>query len=197
MLPQVDKKEFRKATQELGVQATPEQLDAIFDKWDTDGSGGIDFKELDFALKGAKTRPQDMKRASTSSKEIQRALREKLQGGKKAAPGKAAIAAKKATEKPKKLKTSSPREEDTVAEEEEEEAEGVWTCKKWVSALAIPAIIAKALKLPKRVHCSAFEYVRRLEREQVEELMRESDLGGLIDIIAEGEREHSLEKGSP
>ena len=79
----IDRKEFTTAMLGLNVRATKEELDAIFDKWDTDGSGALDFKELDFAIKGAK-RTQLSK--ATSSKEIQKALREKLQGTRKAPP---------------------------------------------------------------------------------------------------------------
>ena len=47
---QVSKKEFRKAVTSLGLEATREDMDAVFVAIDTDGSGSIDYTELKKAL---------------------------------------------------------------------------------------------------------------------------------------------------
>ena len=47
----IDKKEFRKAVTSLGVQAPRLHVDALFDSFDTAGSGAIDYKELNKILR--------------------------------------------------------------------------------------------------------------------------------------------------
>jgi len=47
----VDKGEFRKAMPMLGLHATREHIDALFDTFDSDGSGEIGFKELNRLLR--------------------------------------------------------------------------------------------------------------------------------------------------
>ena len=48
----VDKKEFRRAMENLGFTHSRPHIDAVFESLDEDGSGTIDFKELNRALKG-------------------------------------------------------------------------------------------------------------------------------------------------
>jgi len=48
----VTKKEFRKAMPVLGFDAPKEEVDALFDQFDNDGSGLMGFKELQKMLKG-------------------------------------------------------------------------------------------------------------------------------------------------
>jgi Ca2+-binding EF-hand superfamily protein len=64
----------------LGVHASEEEVKAVFDRWDTDGSGGLDFKELDRAIRGAPGHNARHASTTASAKELQRALKERLQG---------------------------------------------------------------------------------------------------------------------
>jgi Ca2+-binding EF-hand superfamily protein len=48
---EIDKKEFRREVVALGVEATPSEIDALFESLDGDGGGSLDLKELRVALK--------------------------------------------------------------------------------------------------------------------------------------------------
>ena len=52
----VSKHEFRQAITELGLTASRSQMDALFDSLDADGSGSIDFKELNKGLRRKQSR---------------------------------------------------------------------------------------------------------------------------------------------
>jgi len=52
----VSRKEFRKAIAVLGLEASREDIDAVFDSLDYDGSGCLDYAELKKALR-MKSRP--------------------------------------------------------------------------------------------------------------------------------------------
>jgi hypothetical protein len=104
-------------------------------------------------------------------------------------PAKPAKRGSAATSKPKSSKAVVAPAEPVIeeVEEEEEEAEGVWTCKKWVAKLTVPELIRSALKVPpKSSKVTAFDYVRRLKRERIEELMEEASLSGLVGVLADG-----------
>ena len=47
----IDKKEFRQAVQVLGLGASREELESLFDSWDADGSGEIAFAEMHALLR--------------------------------------------------------------------------------------------------------------------------------------------------
>ena len=47
----IDKREFRSNVKAIGVEATVEELDDLFDTLDTDGGGELDVAELKVALK--------------------------------------------------------------------------------------------------------------------------------------------------
>ena len=47
----IDKKEFRKALQALGVTASKAELDALFDTFDADGGGTLEYGEINKALR--------------------------------------------------------------------------------------------------------------------------------------------------
>merc|ERR1719188_1182909 len=48
----VSKKEFRRALPALGIHAQREEIDALFDSFDPDHSGSIEYKELSKLLRG-------------------------------------------------------------------------------------------------------------------------------------------------
>ena len=212
----IDRSELSHALESLGLTMNKAEVDAIFDIWDTDGSGGIEFKELEYALKSGARRmalSQGSIAKRQSAKDIQKALREKLQGPRRGAVGfKGAGADKQVAaggaarggtaggglvRSRTKGKSSAAltgvdggaaqEGEASEAEEEEgEEAEGVWTALKWLSALEIPKVVRAALKLPRRSQQSAFDYVRSLRRETIEQLLRDAELGGLVAVLVEG-----------
>ena len=43
---EVSRKEFHKAMPLLGFEASKKDIDELFDTWDSDGGGSLDFKEL-------------------------------------------------------------------------------------------------------------------------------------------------------
>ena len=47
----MSKKEFREAVRAVGFDAEAEDLDALFSEMDSDGSGEIDFKELERSMR--------------------------------------------------------------------------------------------------------------------------------------------------
>ena len=57
-----------------------EELAEVFEIWDTDKAGSLDYKKIDRAIRGAKGAPQMAKRMHSTAKDIQRALNERLQG---------------------------------------------------------------------------------------------------------------------
>jgi len=48
---EVSKKEFREAMTGLGLEVPAKDVDSLFDSWDSDGGGSLDFKELQKILK--------------------------------------------------------------------------------------------------------------------------------------------------
>lgn len=48
----ISKREFRRAVMSLDIEASRQQIDALFDRLDRDGGGSLDFKELHTALEG-------------------------------------------------------------------------------------------------------------------------------------------------
>ena len=47
----ISKKELKAALLASGIQASSKEIDRLFDTWDKDSSGGIDYNELNRALK--------------------------------------------------------------------------------------------------------------------------------------------------
>ena len=47
----ISRKEFRNAMKALGAEGTEADHDALFDSWDADKSGALDFKELEKAFR--------------------------------------------------------------------------------------------------------------------------------------------------
>ncbi len=48
----MSKKEFRQSMKKLGLDLPDKEVDALFDSWDPDGGGTLDFKELQKVLRG-------------------------------------------------------------------------------------------------------------------------------------------------
>ena len=188
----ISKKEFRQALKGAGLGATSADIDSLFAKYDSDGSGAIDYTELNRALKQG---------IGAMSRELsERAEREAdgvllLGRGSKAA---AVRLAKEAKEAAKEARLAlSPRsqqiKEAALAAEAErqrelakawaadEESGRRWTAAKWLASRNVAAVVADALQLPalsKDAH-SQFAYVKRLKPERVAELMDAAQLSGL------------------
>ena len=47
----ISRDEFHKAMRELKFDATPDDIDKVFDEWDPDGSGALELKELILLLR--------------------------------------------------------------------------------------------------------------------------------------------------
>ena len=82
--------------------------------------------------------------------------------------------------------TAAPATAEYGYEEPEGDVEGEWLASKWLSALGVSKVITAALKVPPRHQMPAFEYVRKLKRTDVERLMAEASLSGLVDLLMEG-----------
>ena len=48
---EISKKEFRRAMPALGLEVPERDIDSLFDEWDKDGGGSLDFKELQKILR--------------------------------------------------------------------------------------------------------------------------------------------------
>ena len=108
----VSKTEFRRAILALGFDATREQINAVFDLLDRDGSGEMDYKELHIAIKGVppkvvvKTKikekePKEEKK-TTSSKASSK------DDGKKSTSSKASTTTKTSTKSAKEPAPKAP-----------------------------------------------------------------------------------------
>ena len=194
----VDKKEFQTAMLRLGVQATKEDLAAVFDRWDTSSTGTLDFKSFDHAIRSVKVVPPV--ETATTAKDIQKALRERMQGKKTALPP-----AQPPPRPPARRPAGGGREEANEKkggahvgqaagrrkkeEKKAEEGEGQqWNVAQWLQSLALHDVVAATLELPEAGQ-KQFHFMRALERPRLEKLLNESDLiSNMCDVIMEGAR---------
>ena len=194
----VDKKEFQTAMLRLGVQATKEDLAAVFDRWDTSSTGTLDFKSFDHAIRSVKVVPPV--ETATTAKDIQKALRERMQGKKTALPP-----AQPPPRPPARRPAGGGREEADERkggaqvgqaavrrkkeEKKAEEGEGQqWNVAQWLQSLALHDVVAATLELPEAGQ-KQFQFMRTLERPRLEKLLNESDLiSNMCDVIMEGAR---------
>ncbi|KOO20837.1 achain structural determinant protein [Chrysochromulina tobinii] len=70
--------------------------------------------------------------------------------------------------------------------EPEVEAEGEWSTAKWLASLGVSKLISRALQVPPRDVMPAFEFVRRLGRSEIERLLNDANLGGLVEMLWDG-----------
>ena len=73
----------------LKARNSEEELYAVFERWDLDHNGTLDFKELDRAIRGAKQTKEGAhaeRRGTATAKDLQAALDERLAGKKRPAP---------------------------------------------------------------------------------------------------------------
>jgi len=66
---EISKKEFRKAMPKLGFNLPPDLIDEVFDGYDLDGSGVMDFKELQKMLKAGPSKGNPVKALQTKPRE--------------------------------------------------------------------------------------------------------------------------------
>ena len=156
----VERAEFVRGVHQLGVQHSEVDIGRIFDTWDADGSGTLDYRELERAVKGgAKGAPSRFK-SSISAKEIQKSLSERLKGRveKKTGAGAAAAADRRGGRGGK----GGGAKGGAVAEvpapvgeyvETGDEPEGTWAASKWLNSLNISRVITKALHIPSAQVC--------------------------------------------
>ena len=75
---------------------------------------------------------------------------------------------------------------ESTSSEPEVEAEGEWSTAKWLASLGVSKLISRALQVPPRDVMPAFDYVRRLGRSEVERLLNDANLGGLVEMLWDG-----------
>ena len=112
----ISKDEFRTCVFDLGVPSTPEEVDALFDSYDTDGGGSLDLHELKPTLR-------KLVEASTKAKaNIDAAIKERAALHKEATRQQRELAALRATEaaaaKAAEEEAARAAEEAQAAEEE-------------------------------------------------------------------------------
>lgn len=172
----------------LGVKSDDDELGVIFNIWDTDGSGMLDFKKVDRVLRTAKSKRHATHVSSTSAMDIQKALNERLQGRTK---GDADKKSDKKVTKFQRIKSNKLEEkkEEEVAEYEftDNEPEGTWAASKWINSLSdIPKAIIRALRVPSATVQPAFDFVRKISDEEVQSRLEEAKLDGLTNIMLAG-----------
>ena len=193
----LSKKEFRSALKGAGIGASSSEIDSLFERWDKDGSGTIDFNELNKALKkgianlkeelaggapgedgedtvtllgrGKAAAAQEQKKAKKEAKERREALSPRSQQLKEAA---------EAAEKQRMKQLEKGWRED-------EETGRRWTASKWLASRQVSSVVAAALKLPPMSadSTSQFAYVKKLTREQVEQLLGAANMSGMVDFV--------------
>ncbi|KOO33679.1 ankyrin repeat protein [Chrysochromulina tobinii] len=193
----ISKKEFRRALKNLSLGGTSSDHDALFDKWDVDGSGALDYNELDKALR---TGLKGLKEEDLANDNF---IKITLGQGKRDDIAKAKEEKEKMKAKPvdkilsprsQQLKEAADREAAQKAAEvaeriaKEEESGNIWTATKWIASRGVAKLVAQALKLPNQHQPgeqSHFAYVKSLNRARVEELLNGANLGGAIEFILE------------
>ena len=207
----------------LGVEGGREVHDELFDMWDVDSSGSIDFKEMDKALHKAtrKLATLDVGGDEASDEGKVFATMENasaLTGGVKNANVKLAKEKSDASRKVAMEKALSPRSQQLkeIAEQEakqaayeeelriaaEDEDHTTWTVPKFLASKGISKVIAAAMQLPPRVSgdASHFKYCKTLEKEKLAEALEAANLSGLTEFIytciqsLQGQKTASAEK---
>ena len=80
MRAQVSRKEFRKAMPALGLEVPAKDIDTLFDSWDKDGGGSLNFKELQKILRAPAKNTPSPKGMGSAAAAVKAA--NKLKGGK-------------------------------------------------------------------------------------------------------------------
>ena len=70
--------------------------------------------------------------------------------------------------------------------DDSEAVDGEWNATKWLVAIGIAKVVTRALNIPPRSQCSAFDYVKKLKPHEVEGLLMDANLGGLTDVLVRG-----------
>ena len=187
----VEKADFIKVMHALGIKSDEDELSLIFHIWDTDGSGTLDFKQLDRVLRTAKSKRHSIQAGkhmpSTSAMDIQKALNERLQGRVKGDADKKPDKKGNKFQRLKSNKLEKDKEVDEVAELYEEtgdEPEGTWAASKWIHSLHdIPKVIIRALRVPSATVQPAFDFMRKINDEEVSSRLEEAKLGGITNIM--------------
>ena len=183
----VEKVDFMTVMHGLGVKSDDAELGVIFHIWETDSSGTLDFKGLDRVLRTAKSKRHSTRVSSTSAMDIQKALNERLQGRVKGdADKKPDKKANKFQRGKSTIKLEKDKEVEEVAEYEEtgDELEGTWAASKWINSLHdIPKAILRALQMPSAAVQPAFDFMRKINVEEVSSRLEEAKLGGLTNIM--------------
>ena len=165
----ISKAEFRKAMKALGVEGGRETHDELFDSWDVDSSGSIDFKEMDKALRKATSKLAAMDVTDEAAEEgiFSELNASALTGGVKNANVKLAKERNDASRKMAMERALSPRSQQLKEVEEqqakqaayeeelriaaEDDDQTTWTVPKFLASKGISKVIAAAMQLPPRV----------------------------------------------
>jgi len=181
------KPEFVKKLKDLGVKFSDVELGDVFNVWDRTGAGTLDLKDVDRVIRAAK-----LTGSMSSAKEIQRALNERLTG--KMSKGKKDDK-KAADTPPPKVKAKSKKEvakdEEVVVEYDEdvEAPEGTWAASKWLNSLGVSKVITRALCIPSAAVKPAFDFVRGLSEDDMQQRLVDAKLDGLVECLIGGLRE--------
>ena len=85
-----------------------------------------------------------------------------------------------------KLKGLPAKKKKEVEAAEAKRAEWMAEWKKWVVNINVPELVTEALQMPTESEADAFEYMRLLTREAVQELLEKAGLVGLLDHVMAG-----------
>ena len=193
----ISKKELKAALVQSGIKAQPGELDRLFNLWDRDKSGGIDYTELNRALKPSGAPSLQRQLSETAEHEAEAVVllgRGNALAVKQQKESKEAAKQRRLALSPRSLalREEAERKQAERAQElaklwqEDEESGRRWTASKWLASRNVAAVVADALKLPALSHdaASQFSYVKKLKRPQVEELLSNAGLQGLVDFVA-------------
>ena len=183
--------------QGMGTKNTQEELEGVFDRWDVDKSGSLDFQELDRAIRGATANSiRAAEKGGVTGASLSAALQDRLGGKAKggAVKGKDAKDAKgkgkgeevKAPPKRTEYKSRKKLEEEKAAAEEEaaEGAEQKWNAAQWLKSLSLHELVAGALELPE-AGTPQYNYVRRMDRGRLEKMLSNTKGQELLTAISE------------
>lgn len=197
----ISKADFVKALEMFNTPYSSQQLESVFDVWDADGTGSLDYKELDRAIRN--TAKRSTTTSSNTAQDIQKALNDRLKGrvdiASEKAPGKASAAPGKAPapkrDRSEEVKTADKKVAHKSQKEIAKEAESIkkveatvreeWA--KWVLKIGLANCVVDALKLPVRLGQQAtFDYALLLTRDKVDEMLKEAELMGVGDMLMTG-----------